>query len=159
MNIYSHIFSCMFNFQFSNPAPEQNTANDCCMCAYVCVCMCQLHHVGDTQKYVLSFCRMDILPLGCNTRMCCVILCFVILCFVILCFVILCFVILCFVICVLWFVFCGVFCDVVFCDIVKWIYSHMGDTQACDGCWEVGGWGREPKKCTGRDWGMGLSTI
>ena len=33
-------------------------------------------------------------------------------------------------------------------------------------CWwkgverrEVGGWGRDPKKCTGRDWGMGSSTI
>ena len=25
--------------------------------------------------------------------------------------------------------------------------------------WEVGGWGRDPKKCTGRDWGMGSSTI
>ena len=24
---------------------------------------------------------------------------------------------------------------------------------------EVGGWGRYPKKCTGRDWGMGSSTI
>ena len=24
---------------------------------------------------------------------------------------------------------------------------------------EVGGWGREPKKCTGRDWEMGSSTI
>jgi len=24
---------------------------------------------------------------------------------------------------------------------------------------EVGGWGRDPKKCTGRDWGMGASTI
>jgi len=24
---------------------------------------------------------------------------------------------------------------------------------------EVGGWGRDPKKCTGRDWGMGSSTI
>ena len=24
---------------------------------------------------------------------------------------------------------------------------------------EVGGWGRHPKKCTGRDWGMGSSTI
>ena len=23
---------------------------------------------------------------------------------------------------------------------------------------EVGGWGRDPKKCTGRDWGMGSST-
>jgi len=24
---------------------------------------------------------------------------------------------------------------------------------------EVGGWGRDPKECTGRDWGMGSSTI
>ena len=24
---------------------------------------------------------------------------------------------------------------------------------------EVEGWGRDPKKCTGRDWGMGSSTI
>ena len=24
---------------------------------------------------------------------------------------------------------------------------------------EVGGWGRDPKKCTGRDWGTGSSTI
>jgi len=24
---------------------------------------------------------------------------------------------------------------------------------------EVGGWGRDPKKCTERDWGMGSSTI
>ena len=24
---------------------------------------------------------------------------------------------------------------------------------------EGGGWGRDPKKCTGRDWGMGSSTI
>ena len=24
---------------------------------------------------------------------------------------------------------------------------------------EVGGWGRDPKKCTGRDWGMGSGTI
>jgi len=24
---------------------------------------------------------------------------------------------------------------------------------------EVGGWGRDPKKCTGRDWGMRSSTI
>jgi len=24
---------------------------------------------------------------------------------------------------------------------------------------EVGSWGRDPKKCTGRDWGMGSSTI
>ena len=25
--------------------------------------------------------------------------------------------------------------------------------------WEMGGWGRDPKKCTGRGWGMGSSTI
>ena len=25
--------------------------------------------------------------------------------------------------------------------------------------WEVGGWGRDPKKCTGSIWGMGSSTI
>ena len=25
--------------------------------------------------------------------------------------------------------------------------------------WEVGGWGRDPQKCTGRDWGMGSTTI
>jgi len=31
-----------------------------------------------------------------------------------------------------------------------WEYSTWG---------EVGGWGRDPKKCTGRDWGMGSSTI
>ena len=29
----------------------------------------------------------------------------------------------------------------------------------CHLFWEVGGWGRDPKKCTGRDWGMGSSTI
>jgi len=32
-----------------------------------------------------------------------------------------------------------------------------GDCDGSEG--EVGGWGRDPKKCTGRDWGMGLSTI
>ena len=29
----------------------------------------------------------------------------------------------------------------------------------CGACREVGGWGRDPKKCTGRDWGMGSSNI
>jgi len=33
------------------------------------------------------------------------------------------------------------------CNVVD--YAHR----------EVGGWGRDPKKCTGRDWGMGSSTI
>jgi len=33
---------------------------------------------------------------------------------------------------------------------------YMHDTH----CYrEVGGWGRDPKKCTERDWGMGSSTI
>jgi len=31
--------------------------------------------------------------------------------------------------------------------------------HACVEYREVGGWGRDPKKCTGRDWGMGSSTI
>ena len=29
----------------------------------------------------------------------------------------------------------------------------------CERVGDVGGWGRDPKKCTGRDWGMGSSTI
>jgi len=29
----------------------------------------------------------------------------------------------------------------------------------CEYIGEVGGWGRDPKKCTGKDWGMGSSTI
>ena len=35
------------------------------------------------------------------------------------------------------------------------------DYSCCAPRWqrEVGGWGRDPKKCTGRDWGMGSSTI
>ena len=36
------------------------------------------------------------------------------------------------------------------------ILKRMSDLLK--GC-EVGGWGRDPKKFTGRDWGMGLSTI
>jgi len=48
-----------------------------------------------------------------------------------------------------------------------YIYSHMcvarshtevSFTYTCV-YREVGGWGRDPKKCTGRDWGMGSSTI
>ena len=38
------------------------------------------------------------------------------------------------------------------------IYNSR-QTQECIMSWEVGGWGRDPKKCTGRDWGMGSSTI
>jgi len=40
------------------------------------------------------------------------------------------------------------------------MYTHAPSTQ---NLWihmrEVGGWGRDPKKCTGRGWGMGSSTI
>jgi len=37
------------------------------------------------------------------------------------------------------------------------IHTHTrAHTQALR---EVGGWGRDPKKCTGRDWEMGSSTI
>jgi len=35
----------------------------------------------------------------------------------------------------------------------------FGFCFSCTGFGEVGGWGRDPKKCTGRDWGMGSSTI
>jgi len=35
-----------------------------------------------------------------------------------------------------------------------WAAFALGE---CRG--EVGGWGRDPKKCTGRDWGMGSRTI
>ena len=37
---------------------------------------------------------------------------------------------------------------------VQWHSFHNKGTRG-----EVGGWGRDPKKCTGRDWGMGSSTI
>ena len=39
-----------------------------------------------------------------------------------------------------------------------YVYICM-DGNACSIPREVGGWGRDPKKCTGRDWGMGSSTI
>ena len=45
-------------------------------------------------------------------------------------------------------------------------HAHMSITPHTFWLWleshsrrEVGGWGRDPKKCTGRDWGMGSSTI
>jgi len=43
---------------------------------------------------------------------------------------------------------------------ISYIYSLLSTlclTQWSHG--EVGGWGRDPKKCTERDWGMGSSTI
>jgi len=39
---------------------------------------------------------------------------------------------------------------------ILYIYTHI---RVSDLYREVGGWGRDPKKCTGRDWGMGSSTI
>jgi len=48
--------------------------------------------------------------------------------------------------------------------ISKEPYKHLHQAAspivfACTASWEVAGWGRDPKKCTGRDWGMGSSTI
>jgi len=45
--------------------------------------------------------------------------------------------------------------------IFIWIACHTYEwVMFCNlSCREVGGWGRDPKKCTGRDWGMGSSTI
>jgi len=40
---------------------------------------------------------------------------------------------------------------------LQWLSSHLYVSH--DSWWEVGDWGRDPKKCTGRDWGMGSSTI
>ena len=37
--------------------------------------------------------------------------------------------------------------------------AYMGRWRGVKWTLEVGGWGRDPKKCTGRDWGMGSSTI
>jgi len=37
--------------------------------------------------------------------------------------------------------------------------SFVGQLRALGVCGEVGSWGRDPKKCTGRDWGMGSNTI
>ena len=54
-------------------------------------------------------------------------------------------------------------------NVVRWIFCHV--LSLLDNIWltswvpvgavrgEVGGWGRDPKQCTGRDWGMGSSTI
>ena len=39
------------------------------------------------------------------------------------------------------------------------IFSSLLYTSRHDVRREVGAWGRDPKKCTGRDWGMGSSTI
>jgi len=54
------------------------------------------------------------------------------------------------------------------CAQIEWVMAHKNE-RVCYVCMfdemfdemfgEVGGWGRDPKKCTGRDWGMGSSTI
>jgi len=56
--------------------------------------------------------------------------------------------------------------DTQICILIKHTATMLCNTAAtiqCNTLWhsarEVGGWGRDPKKCTGRDWGMGSSTI
>ena len=44
------------------------------------------------------------------------------------------------------------------CDMVETAEAAVALVD-CMSKGEVGGWGRDPKKCTGRDWGMGSSTI
>ena len=46
--------------------------------------------------------------------------------------------------------------DVFIC--VTWLI-HICNISCSDPFREVGGWGRDPQKCTGRGWGMGSSTI
>jgi len=54
-------------------------------------------------------------------------------------------------------VFSGVLqCGVVRCSVLHFI-AECRDSAYKRG--EVGGWGRDPNKCTGRNWGMGSSTI
>ena len=43
--------------------------------------------------------------------------------------------------------------------INKYTYIHIIRERKMVSRGEVGGWGQDPKKCTGRDWGMGSSTI
>jgi len=46
-------------------------------------------------------------------------------------------------------------CDILLSDMAgEMTVEPVSSTRG-----EVGGWGRDPKKCTGRDWGMGSSTI
>jgi len=45
------------------------------------------------------------------------------------------------------------------CINIRACFISLFSTSLCRSRWEVGGWGRDPKKCTGRDWGMGSSTI
>ena len=54
--------------------------------------------------------------------------------------------------------FIGVTWRIHMCDTLFQQYC-LRDTSNSHVQREVGGWGRDPKKCTGRDWGMGSSTI
>ena len=49
--------------------------------------------------------------------------------------------------------------DSITSDVTQWLICDV--TSAWDDVCrrEVGSWGRDPKICTGRDWGMGSSTI
>ena len=53
---------------------------------------------------------------------------------------------------------CGM-SDFMYIYIYKHIYIDTGERGYSDVYREVGGWGRDPKKCTGSIWGMGSSTI
>jgi len=56
---------------------------------------------------------------------------------------------------------CGVLqCVAVCCSVLQCVvvWHLRGCVGAC-AIREVGGWGQNPKKCTGRGWGMGSSTI
>ena len=52
-------------------------------------------------------------------------------------------------------------CDAACCSVLQCVAACCSvPWPRCPDCSrEVGGWGRDPKKCTGRDWGMGSSTI
>jgi len=51
-------------------------------------------------------------------------------------------------------------CTCVYIYVNMYIYMHNWKKQLKDGVMlRGGGWGRNPKKCTGRVWGMGSSTI
>ena len=58
-----------------------------------------------------------------------------------------------------------IFTHVYILSVCAYIHMHICKSTSCLShknvyvYGEVGGWGRDPKKCTGRDWGMGSSTI
>jgi len=56
-------------------------------------------------------------------------------------------------------IICGSFADCAIICRALLQEAHLAEQQNVGLYGEVGGWGRDPKKCTGRDWGMGSSTI